>query len=262
MKGWLVKGLIGLLALIGISNAVSRTTTPTPTPVPPQVEAAAATAFPTEVRLPTTTPTSAPVPSPTYMPTYHKGEDIYYPDVRKTPGSTFNVTAAQVCISGYSSSVRSVSESTRKSVFASYGIPYPPASGAYELDHFIPLELGGDNAVTNLWPESAAPDPGFHAKDQVENYLHKQVCNGSISLTDAQDLIKTDWYQVFLTMGQAALGIAAQAQSTTIPVAPTTALAPVTNSGGATGKCVDGSLTFAVHHQGACSHHGGVATWF
>jgi endonuclease YncB( thermonuclease family) len=30
---------------------------------------------------------------------------------------------------------------------------------------------------------------------------------------------------------------------------------------GATGRCNDGTWTFALHHQGACSHHGGVAYW-
>lgn len=30
---------------------------------------------------------------------------------------------------------------------------------------------------------------------------------------------------------------------------------------GATARCKDGSYSYAKHHQGACSHHGGVATW-
>ncbi|MES2931022.1 MAG: DUF3761 domain-containing protein [Patescibacteria group bacterium] len=30
---------------------------------------------------------------------------------------------------------------------------------------------------------------------------------------------------------------------------------------GATGKCKDGSYTFALNHRGACSHHGGVLKW-
>ncbi len=29
----------------------------------------------------------------------------------------------------------------------------------------------------------------------------------------------------------------------------------------ATGKCRDGSYTFALNHRGACSHHGGVFKW-
>lgn len=34
------------------------------------------------------------------------------------------------------------------------------------------------------------------------------------------------------------------------------------DSSGATARCVDGSLSYAAHHQGACSHHGGVAEFY
>ncbi len=30
---------------------------------------------------------------------------------------------------------------------------------------------------------------------------------------------------------------------------------------GATAKCRDGTLSFSQHHQGTCSHHGGVSVW-
>ena len=30
---------------------------------------------------------------------------------------------------------------------------------------------------------------------------------------------------------------------------------------GATAKCRDGTFSFSKHHQGTCSHHGGVADW-
>jgi hypothetical protein len=61
----------------------------------------------------------------------------------------------------------------------------------------ISLELGGSNDISNLWPEAADPTPGFHQKDQVENYLHKQVCDGKLSLKQAQQEIATDWLQVY-----------------------------------------------------------------
>jgi hypothetical protein len=32
--------------------------------------------------------------------------------------------------------------------------------------------------------------------------------------------------------------------------------------GGATAKCNDGTFSYAAHHQGACSHHGGVAVFY
>jgi hypothetical protein len=69
---------------------------------------------------------------------------------------------------------------------------------AYELDHLISLELGGaPRDPANLWPEASDPRPGFHEKDQAENYLHKQVCSGAMSLRQAQSAIATDWRTVY-----------------------------------------------------------------
>ncbi|TWV35885.1 DUF3761 domain-containing protein, partial [Streptomyces misionensis] len=31
---------------------------------------------------------------------------------------------------------------------------------------------------------------------------------------------------------------------------------------GATARCNDGTYSYAAHHQGACSHHGGVAVFY
>jgi hypothetical protein len=94
-----------------------------------------------------------------------------------------------------------VPQSEKKQVFAEYGITKHPA-GAYEVDHLVSLELGGSNEIANLWPEAATPKPGFHEKDRVENYLHTQVCNGSITLKQAQIEIATNWLNVYHSMAQ------------------------------------------------------------
>ena len=36
----------------------------------------------------------------------------------------------------------------------------------------------------------------------------------------------------------------------------------VTPGGGATAQCSDGTYSYSQHHQGTCSHHGGVAVWY
>lgn len=121
-----------------------------------------------------------------------------YPNKSLTPGDVFtNATTSQICKTGYTATVRNVSVSTKKQVYQEYGISYPKTSGSYEVDHFIPLELGGSNSIKNLWPEPASPTPGFHQKDIVENYLHYEVCSNQMSLTDAQNEIKTDWYSIY-----------------------------------------------------------------
>jgi hypothetical protein len=125
------------------------------------------------------------------------GPAALYPNPSLTPGDVLpGVTAKEICVPGYSSSVRDVNQSEKDEVYRRYGIKNEP--GKAEVDHFISLELGGSNALTNLWPEPYEPKPGAHEKDTVENYLHAQVCKGAMTLPEAQDQIRTDWYAVFL----------------------------------------------------------------
>jgi hypothetical protein len=54
----------------------------------------------------------------------------------------------------------------------------------FELDHRIPIELGGNpyarsNLQLQRWPEA-------HAKDADENALHDLVCAGQMPLAEAQ----------------------------------------------------------------------------
>ncbi len=95
--------------------------------------------------------------------------------------------------------MRDVPESEKNDVYAEYGIK-THRTGEYEVDHLVSLELGGSNDIANLWPEAANPRPGFHEKDQVENYLHDQVCSGAVPLDQAQYQIATNWLQVYNTM--------------------------------------------------------------
>lgn len=134
------------------------------------------------------------------------GPASLYPNPSLTPGDVLpGVTAKEVCVSGYSSSVRSVSSDEKAAVYQRYGIPNEP--GKHEVDHFISLELGGSNMVTNLWPESYvtsdAPNTiGAHEKDKVENALHAEVCAGRMTLPQAQETIRTDWYAYFLKIAK------------------------------------------------------------
>lgn len=122
------------------------------------------------------------------------------PDSACTPGAIFpQVTKEQVCTKGYTQTVRNVPQSEKDHVYREYGI-YSHKTGEYEVDHFISLELGGSNDISNLWPEAANPTPGFHQKDLVENYLNEQVCKGIISLSEAQKEISANWLEVYNQM--------------------------------------------------------------
>lgn len=71
--------------------------------------------------------------------------------------------------------------------------------GDYEEDHIISLEIGGNPTdPQNLYPEPYTliingENLGAHQKDKVENALHREVCNGTLTLKEAQTIISTDW---------------------------------------------------------------------
>jgi hypothetical protein len=117
-----------------------------------------------------------------------------------TPGDIFpEATKEKICVPGYASSVRNVTQSTKNKVYAAYGVK-TRKPGQYEVDHLVSLQLGGSNDISNLWPEPATPKPGFHEKDRVENYLHDQICAGNISVRQAQIEIATNWLAVYQSM--------------------------------------------------------------
>ena len=117
------------------------------------------------------------------------------PDQHSTTGAVFpNVTSARVCKAGYASSVRNVSQAVKDKVYTEYGIA-KHSTGEYEVDHEIPLEIGGSNDIANLWPEPYTGPYNAHEKDKVENYLHDQVCSGKMLLKDAQTEIAKNWKQ-------------------------------------------------------------------
>lgn len=115
------------------------------------------------------------------------------PNPQLTPGSVYpTVTVKQLCSTGYTSTVRSVSASTKKKVFALYGID--PKLDRYEMDHLISLELGGNNDIKNLWPQSMTTQPyNAKKKDILENKLNDLVCTGKLTIKQSQDEIKLDW---------------------------------------------------------------------
>jgi len=107
-----------------------------------------------------------------------------------TPGREFHpVSRADVCSPGWATDHRNVSYSTKLLVYKAYGI-FHHVSGSYEVDHLIPLELGGNNEIQNLWPER---QPGARAKDEVEDTLHNEVCSGNMTLRHAWSVIRREY---------------------------------------------------------------------
>ena len=98
---------------------------------------------------------------------------------------------AQICVPGYSSSVRNVPTSESDAVYARYGVEHVPYT--HEVDHLISLEVGGSNSIKNLWPEPYAGRWGARTKDVLENKLHDLICSGQLALRKAQHQEATNW---------------------------------------------------------------------
>jgi hypothetical protein len=145
---------------------------------------------------PTVPPTVTPVPSGS-TPTIDPSHLAHLPNLDLTPGDALPVTVSDICVPGYSSKVRNVTDSVKNQVYLSYGItsrqPYE-----YEVDHLISLELGGSNSIKNLWPEPYAGDWNARVKDKIENKLHTLVCDGQVDLGTAQQEIATDWMAAYI----------------------------------------------------------------
>jgi hypothetical protein len=144
----------------------------------------------------------SPVPS---GPGGRVGPQQAYPNAALTPGARDprvqqrNVTRT-ICSADYLAKAQPAAPYIervlrRKIVGYRFGSLTP---AEYELDHYIPIELGGDpDAPSNIWPQPVGSGLGAHEKDRVESYLHQQVCSGSTTLDAAQQSILNDWVAVY-----------------------------------------------------------------
>jgi hypothetical protein len=194
------------------------------------------------------------------------------PNSERTPGAVNpSVTQANIgrtiCVSGWTATVRPSSSVTTglkvKQLASGYTYKGDTTTGDYEEDHLISLEIGGaPDAEANLWPEPYNTSEGARVKDVIENKLHGLVCGGTISLATARRAIATNWWVAYQTYVGAAPAESTSNLPSVAQPSPQPAPAPVAPGGGATALCNDGTYSYAAHHQGACSGHGGVKVFY
>lgn len=116
--------------------------------------------------------------------------EVLNPDVHE---STLSET---ICHKGYTKTVRpatSYTNGVKRKLMREEGIDWAYAHN-YELDHIIPLTLGGHpRNIHNLQLQKWDGDDGAKRKDKLEVRLAREVCHGSISLPAAQACIWNDW---------------------------------------------------------------------
>jgi hypothetical protein len=91
-----------------------------------------------------------------------------------------------------------VTEEMERKVFARYHIPWRRRL-EFKVDHLIPLELGGADAVENLWPQSLYVRP-YNAlrKELLTQCLLTRIAAGKMTLAKAQEEISEDWISCFV----------------------------------------------------------------
>lgn len=113
------------------------------------------------------------------------------PDVRQ---ETIQET---ICIPGYTKSVRPATTYTngvKQKLMREAGLSYDVAASEYELDHIIPLALGGHpRNLNNLDLQPWEGQHGAKRKDRLEVKLQCLVCSGQVKLVTAQEDIAGDW---------------------------------------------------------------------
>jgi hypothetical protein len=125
-------------------------------------------------------------------------------EIRPNP----NLTGGSVRIDGHDISATCghakehrgpMSHARRDEVLARYGLP-PCTHPDYQIDHLIPLCLGGGDDLSNLWPQprrSIEPEWNAEAKDRLEHRMCDMVCAGRLDIATAQEVFAKDWIAAY-----------------------------------------------------------------
>jgi hypothetical protein len=108
-----------------------------------------------------------------------------------TPGAFVRKTRADVCDGRTDRPTLPAAE--RRAILRNYGVPaFNGATG--EIDHRVPLALGGATDRRNLWPEVEVN--GFNPKDRLEAVIFRRVCSRlphPMRVTTAVRVFLADW---------------------------------------------------------------------
>jgi hypothetical protein len=114
--------------------------------------------------------------------------DEMLPDPKLTPGK----------IARNDKERNGVTEEMERHLFDRYHIPWRRRP-EFKVDHLIPIELGGADAMENLWPQSLYARPyGVERKELLTRHLLARIAAGKMTLAQAQKEISEDWISCFV----------------------------------------------------------------
>lgn len=136
------------------------------------------------------------------------------PDDAITPGKVFSTNLTDVCGTSagpnegcepghhclatgtYTVRHRHTKDSEKRDAFDAYHVQ--KAGRDFEVDHRVPLALGGADEVANRWPQQGWQHPSFHDKDKLETHVWNAVCRRqTMTLQDGQAIFMRDWIAEF-----------------------------------------------------------------
>jgi hypothetical protein len=121
------------------------------------------------------------------------------PDRLCSPGAFYSrLTKPVICAGSFrTAAIRDVPQSEKFQVEREYGMAASYYGRTIEIDHIVPLELGGSNAIANLFPEPGSGAADYHVKDALENRAKAVVCDGQLSLRAARRGFSRNWEALY-----------------------------------------------------------------
>jgi hypothetical protein len=120
------------------------------------------------------------------------------PDPTLTPGAVRTIDVGEICSHG-TRELRHWNRERDDRIMTEYGLPAGPHPD-FELDHLVPLGIGGADDERNLWPEprrSLESTWNAERKDRLEWRLRDLICSGALDAREAQREIAEDWTEAY-----------------------------------------------------------------
>ena len=105
-----------------------------------------------------------------------------------------------ICTPGWTATVRpstSYTQGVKSKLLKEAGMN-PDRAVDYDLDHFVPLALGGHpRSLDNLWLQRWDGEWNARVKDRLERRLQVMVCEGRLTLRAAQAAVERNWKRAY-----------------------------------------------------------------
>ena len=120
------------------------------------------------------------------------------PDPTLTPGAVRTTDPVEICTHS-TREFRHWSREADDRTLIEYGLP-PGPHPEVEIDHLIPLGVGGADDDRNKWPEprrNIEPQWNAERKDRLEWKLRDLICAGELDVREAQHMMAEDWVEAY-----------------------------------------------------------------